>query len=148
VTADREAAIRLRWSQGAIRGQDVDWLLEQLVLLRRTELEHFETSRKFTLAQEDARIAEAALAAANDRLGRQEGTIKQLRGERDAALEALRQADAYLADRGTDPLVSIGSARSVIRTALDASEGQTAKCICYPGHHDMPGGREPACPAP
>lgn len=21
-------------------------------------------------------------------------------------------------------------------------------CICYPGHHDVPGGREPACPAP
>ncbi len=32
--------------------------------------------------------------------------------------------------------------------ALAAAGADTPTCICYPGHHDMPGGREPACPAP
>jgi hypothetical protein len=40
----------------------------------------------------------------------------------------------------------VAKAKSAL--AGGARAAQEPKCICYPGYHDMPGGREPACPAP
>lgn len=61
--------------------------------------------------------------------------------------------DMVLSDRDAQRLArafeSLGMELYLRRDKLrDRSKSPSSTCICYPGYHDMPGGREPACPAP